>query len=121
VAFDQYRDAERDWLREAIKSPEFINAPFKVTIVHMPPFGGWHGEDEVWSKFVPLLNEAKIDVMLCGHMHKHMNQQSGNGINFPVLVNSNNAVVRAKATSTLLDLKVISEKGEQVDQIQLKK
>jgi Icc-related predicted phosphoesterase len=121
VAFDQYRDAERDWLREAIKSPEFIDAPFKVAIVHMPPFGGWHGEDEVWSKFVPLLNEAKIDVMLCGHMHKHMNQQSGNGINFPVLVNSNNAVVRAEATSTLLDLKVISEKGEQVDQIQLKK
>ena len=121
VAFDQYRDAERDWLKEAIKSPEFATAPFKVVILHMPPFGGWHGEEEMATKFVPLLNEAKVDVMLCGHLHKYVNQQPGNGINFPVIVNSNTSVVRAEADANLLNLKIVSEKGEQIDLIQIRK
>lgn len=121
VAFDPYRDAEHDWLREALKSPEFVSAPFKVAVVHMPPFGGWHGEDEIASKFVPLLNEAKVDVMLCGHLHKYVNQKPANGVNFPVIVNSNNTVVRAEATNQQLTLKILNEKGEQVDWIQLKK
>lgn len=121
VAFDQYRDAERDWLKKAIKSPEFTNAPFKVVILHMPPFGGWHGEEEMATKFVPLLNEAKVDVMLCGHLHKYVNQQPANGINFPVIVNSNTSVVRAEADANLLNLKIVSEKGEQIDLIQIRK
>ena len=121
VAFDQYRDAERDWLRDALKSTEFRDAPFKVVVLHMPPFGGWHGEDEIAAKFVPLLNEAKVDVMLCGHLHKYLNQKPANGVNFPVIVNSNNTVLKAEASSNMLTLKILDEKGEQVDLIQLKK
>jgi len=121
VAFDQYRDAETDWLREALKSFTFTDAPFKVVILHMPPFGGWHGEEEMASKFVPLLNEAKVDIMLCGHLHKYINQKPENGVNFPVIVNSNTTVVKAEADAELLNLKIINEKGEQVDLIQLKK
>jgi Icc-related predicted phosphoesterase len=119
VAFDQYRDTEAAWLKEALKSPEFATAPFKVAIVHMPPFGGWHGEEEMATKFVPLLNEAKMDVMLCGHLHKYIHQQPGNGVNFPVIVNSNNTVVRAEGNAATLNLKIINEKGEQVDLIEL--
>jgi len=121
VAFDQYRNAERDWLQEALKSQEFRSAPFKVCIIHMPPFGGWHGEDEIAAKFVPLLNEAKVDVMLCGHLHKYLNQKPLNGIHFPVIVNSNNTVLKAEATKEQLNLKIINEKGEQVDLIQVRK
>jgi len=121
VAFDQYRDAERDWLREALKSTEFKDAPFKVVVSHMPPFGGWHGEEEMASKFVPLLNEAKVDVMLCGHLHQYVNRKPGNGVTFPVIVNSNNTVLKAEADGEQLILKILNEKGEQIDLIQLKK
>jgi len=121
VAFDQYRDAEAIWLQGALKSPEFMDAPFKVVILHMPPFGGWHGEEEMAQKFVPLLNEAKVDVMLCGHLHKYIHQQASNGVNFPIIVNSNTNVVRAEADAKLLSFKIINEKGEQVELIQLKK
>ena len=119
VAFDPYRDAEKAWLKEALKSSEFIDAPFKVVVLHMPPFGGWHGEEEMASKFVPLLNEAKVDVMLCGHLHRYINQKPSNGINFPVIVNSNTTVLRAEADGERLSLKIINEKGEQVDLIQI--
>jgi Icc-related predicted phosphoesterase len=121
VAFDQYRNTETAWLKEALKSPEFATAPLKVAIVHMPPFGGWHGEEEVAAKFVPLLNEAKVDVMLCGHLHKYIHQQPGNGVNFPVIVNSNNTVIRAEVAGTSLNMKIVNEKGEQVDMIEVKK
>lgn len=121
VAFDQYRNTERDWLQEALESPVFKDAPFKVCVIHMPPFGGRRGENEIAAKFVPLLNEAGIDVMLCGHLHKYMNLKPANGINFPVIVNSNNTVLKAEATKEQLLLKIINEKGEQVDLIQLKK
>jgi acid phosphatase type 7 len=121
VAFDQYRDTEREWLKEALKSKEFIESPFKIVIVHMPPFGGWHGEDEMAKKFVPLLNEAGIDIMLCGHLHKYLFQKQQNWINFPVIVNSNNTVLKAASDNQVLNIKIINDKGEQIDSIQIKK
>ena len=121
VAFDKYRDTERDWLKEALKSKEFVESPFKIVIVHMPPFGGWHGEDEIAKKFVPLLNEAGIDIMLCGHMHKYLYQKQQDWINFPVIVNSNNTVLKAVSDNQMLNIKIINDKGEQIDSIQIKK
>jgi len=32
------------WLEKIIQSDEFKQAPFKVVITHIPPFGNWHGE-----------------------------------------------------------------------------
>ena len=88
VAFDNYRSQQAEWLKEAVKEKEFLDAPYRVVIVHMPPFGGWHGEKEIEEKFVPVLEQAGIDVMLCGHLHRHV--QAGDGQNFPILVNSTN-------------------------------
>ena len=120
-AFDQYRDAECIWLKEALQSKEFMDAPFKVVVLHVPPFSGWHGANEIATKFVPLLNDAKIDVMLCGHLHKYVYHQPTDGINFPVIVNSNNTILRADADSLSINFKILNQKGEQVDLIQLKK
>jgi len=120
-AFDQYRDSECDWLREALKSKEYMDAPFKIVILHVPPFSGWHGADEIASKFVPLLNEAKADLMICGHLHKYVYREPGNGINFPVIVNSNNTVLKAEADSAQLNLRIIDRKGELVDFMQFNK
>lgn len=120
-AFDQYRDRECEWLAEALKSKTFTEASFKVVIIHIPPIGTWHGAVEVASKFVPLLNEANPDVMICGHLHRYYHRKPGDGINFPVVVNSNNTVVRAKADTGTLSLKILNRKGQQVDLIEMKK
>lgn len=36
----------------------------------MPPSADlniWHGQKEVFKKFVPILNELGVDLILCGH------------------------------------------------------
>jgi Icc-related predicted phosphoesterase len=119
--FNQYRDREGEWLAEALKSKAFMEATFKVVIIHIPPIGTWHGAVEVASKFVPLLNEANPDVMICGHLHRYYHRKPGNGINFPVVVNSNNTVIRAEADTGTLSLKILNKKGKQVDLIEVKK
>ncbi len=121
ASFDAYRDTEMNWLKEAIKSKDFTEAAFKIVLVHMPPFGGWHGDDEIARKFVPILNEAGIDVMLCGHMHQYIKQNQMQGVNFPIIVNSNNTVLKGVYNNDGLNMKIINEKGEQVDSIKIMK
>lgn len=121
VAFDQYRLRQAEWLKQAIKSPEYLDAPFKIAVVHMPPFGGWHGEEEVATRFVPLLNEAGIDLMFCGHLHKYIHQKPNEKCSFPVIANSNNAVVKANAGGGSFNLEIINEKGEIMDSWKIQK
>ena len=121
TVYDQYRTQEAAWLKEALTRKEFREAPFKVAICHMPPIGGWHGEQEVLNKFVPLLNEAGVDVMLCGHLHRHIKQEPNPEVRFPVLANGNEAVVKGKITTNELILDIIGLNGKQVDRIHIAK
>lgn len=121
TAYDQYRTEEAEWLKEALKCKEYLDAPFKVVICHMPPFGGWHGEQEILNKFVPLLNDAKVDIMLCGHLHRHVKKEADANVKFPILVNSNEAVLKSKVNSKELHLEVISLDGKKTDEIRIRK
>jgi predicted phosphodiesterase len=119
--YDRYRTLEAEWLKEALKSQTFLDAPFKVVICHIPPSEGWHGEREILEKFVPLLNEAKIDIMLCGHLHQHIRMEPNDRVKFPILVNSNNAVVKATATARTFTLEVLDIEGKKTDVITIRK
>ncbi|GHT27550.1 hypothetical protein AGMMS49574_00200 [Bacteroidia bacterium] len=119
--YDAFRTAEAEWLKEALKSKEFLEAPFKVAICHIPPRKDWHGEAEVLNKFVPLLNEAKIDIMLSGHLHKHVKEASNSQVHFPILINSNNSFVKGSATTNTLTLEVIALDGKKTDSLTLSK
>ena len=57
----------------------------------MPPkANGWYGTAEIDRLFMPVLNGTGIDLMLCGHEHKHLYIDKGNANNdFPILINSN--------------------------------
>lgn len=98
---DQYREEEASWLRQVVQSNEFKEAPVKIVILHMPPVGNkWHGMNELNRLFLPILNNAGIDLMLCGHTHKHSFIEKGTeNANFPILINSN--VLRADFKVTL--------------------
>ena len=121
VNMDAYRTQQAEWLKEALERPEYKNAPYKVVICHIPPFGGWHGEEEIARKFVPLLNAAGAQVMLSGHLHRHVKREAQpGGHQFPVLVNSNNNMLKATVDEKQLHIDVVDQSGKTVDSITLR-
>lgn len=120
VAFDRYRTKQAEWLKEALKQDIFRDAPYRVVIIHMPPFGGWHGNQEIAEKFVPLLSNAGVDVMLCGHLHRHVYKKAGDGQNFPIIANSNKAVIKASANNSMLKIDVVDSEGKLTESFVIK-
>ena len=64
--FDEYRTQQAEWLKEALKSDDYVTAPYKVVIGHIPPFGGWHGEKEVAENKVAIRRQGKGDAGVKG-------------------------------------------------------
>ncbi|MCK9343282.1 MAG: metallophosphoesterase [Massilibacteroides sp.] len=116
--YDAYRTEQAAWLKRILQEPAVKQAKFRVVIGHIPPsLTGWHGDQEVAQKFVPLLNAADITVMLCGHLHHYYNRKADQHTHFPVIVNSNNTLLKGKVTANSLELNILDEKGKQVDQL----
>lgn len=91
VEFDAFREAELEWIKEAVKDPLFRDAPIKVAVMHIPALlfpDSWYSQVWLNKYFVPVLNEAGIDVMLSGHHHEHLNVKAGDcGNKFPIIAN----------------------------------
>ena len=116
--YDDYRTQQAEWLKTALQSDLYKNAPFKVIVCHMPPFGGWHGEIDIKNKFIPLLNAANPDVYLCGHLHKYIRNDAGKeGVNFPLIVNSNNTLLKAKVEGQRMEIRIYDRDGKEIDQL----
>ncbi len=120
--FDSYRSEQALWLKEVLQSRLFKEAPFKIAVMHIPPLRGWHGEVDVADKFVPLLNEAGIDLMLCAHYHRFFRKDPQPGAyNFPIIINSNHSVLKAIADSRELKISVVDAAGSMLDSITINK
>lgn len=116
-AFDKYRTEEAGWLKKVVNSEEYKQARFHIVIGHIPPAIGvdaWHGEIEVRDKFVPILNKADIDIMLCAHLHRFRYTPVSDRIHFPVLVNSNNSCLFGETQGDELKLKIVDLKGHTI-------
>ncbi|MBR3792628.1 MAG: metallophosphoesterase [Alistipes sp.] len=115
AAYDAYREKMAEWLKEAVKSEEFRSAPVKIALLHIPfdKGVGWYGNNELKRLLLPTLNEAGIDVMLCGHTHSYSYRDVGSvDNNFPILVNSNNDKVNVRATKSQIDMEVVDATGK---------
>ena len=85
--YDNYRSEQVEWMKTLKENPDFQQATFRVVVAHMPPSaepGIWHGQKEVLEKFVPILNELGIDLMLCGHLHRTLYEAPSSAIHFPI-------------------------------------
>ena len=115
--YDNYRTEQVEWMKGLSKNEDFQKATFRVVIAHMPPSaepGIWHGQKEVLDKFVPILNELGVDLMLCGHLHRNVYEEPSSSIHFPILVNSNNSVVSVNVSNRQMQLEVIDMDGKTV-------
>ena len=119
VAFDQYREKQREWLRREIASPDFKAAAFRVVLIHISPWhsGDWHGTLHCREMFGPLLNEGKIDLQVSGHTHRFAYHQPDKDHNFPIIIGGgpiegNRTIMKFHATPSNIKVKVLKDDGE---------
>jgi len=90
--YDEYRANELAWLKEAVKDKTFADAPVKICLIHIPTYltkQSWYCEKWICDNFIPVLNEAGIDLMLSGHHHSYIYRKAGEGPNnYPIIANS---------------------------------
>lgn len=122
AAFDEFRMEQQKWLKELVNSDACKAAKHKIVIVHMPPMPNhWHGPTMVKNLYVPILNEAGIDLMLCGHLHKHLFYENNyGGCQFPVLINSNKNKLRVDVSDEGLVVKAFNEQNKPEFEVKLK-
>jgi len=119
VAFDQYREKQREWLKNEIASAAFKAAAFRIVLIHISPWhsGDWHGPLHCREMFGPLLNQAKIDLQISGHTHKFAYHQPDNDHNFPIVIGGgpiegNRTLMKFHASPNTVKLEVLKDDGE---------
>ena len=116
AAYDAYREQMAQWLKQAVASEEFKSAPVKIVLMHIPfeNNAGWWGNNELKRLLLPILNEADVDIMLSGHNHGYSFRKEGSmkGVEFPILVNSNNDRVDVKVNKKEIKLNVLDATGK---------
>lgn len=119
--YDHYRDEQAEWLKGVLESEEYRTAPYKVIIGHIPPADDWHGDREVKQKFVSQLSKAAPDLMLCGHLHKYIHHEVTPETPFPIIVNSNNTILKITADPEHMEVTAVNAQGKQIDRFIIKR
>ena len=118
--FNAYRTEQAEWLKQLVKSKEYRKARYHIVIGHFPMVMDtiwkeekqWYGWEDAIRKFLPILNDAKVDLMVSGHTHRfHYHEPGADGNRFPVLEQGYNSATRLELHNGTIRLKVIDEKG----------
>ena len=121
---DRLREQQALWLEKTVASEEFRSAPVKIAVIHMPPGNDkeWYGRREITRLFMPILNNAGIDLMLCGHLHRTAYIEKGKeDNNFPILIHSNTTRADVSVTASGIKISVADASGKTVQTYQIGK
>lgn len=117
---DAYRTEQATWLSKTVQTEAFKNAKHKIVICHIPPANGWHGNQEIMQKWVPILNNAGVDLYIAAHEHRHRIQQPTQEMQFPLIVNSNNNIIKAAISEKEARFRILDASGKLVDELVIK-
>lgn len=113
--FDTYRQTQLEWLKAAVKRPEVASAPVKICLMHIPAYKDnttWYSQNWVADNFVPVLNDAGVNLMLSGHIHDHVYVPAGqNGNTFPILCSSNKERFIVTSDGETIEVKAYDTSG----------
>ena len=113
--FDSYRKEQAAWLAKALQSDEVKSAKFKVALMHIPPIAGVAPvSKDLNSLFVPMLEEAGINLMICGYTHNTDMHKAGKKCSFPILENGSATLVSIRATNDNMEVIVEDFEGKEV-------
>lgn len=120
--YESYRTEQAEWLRELVKTPEYKKARYRIVISHFPMImtpdcregeEKWLGWQDAIDKFLPILNEAKVDLMVSGHTHRFLYHERGAANNrFPILEQGHDSATRLELRNGKIGLKVIDTEGK---------
>lgn len=114
--FDAYREAQAAWLESAVHDPAFTSAPFRIAILHIPPYGDdWHGTQEVRRLFAPVLAAAGLDLMIAAHTHEARWLTAEETDGFPVLINGIDTGVWIEVDAESIRAERIDTQGKTVE------
>lgn len=111
--FASYQEQEFEWFTEHIKNNRRVReAAFVVLLMHNPR---WGYVDDV-EKRIKLANEAGVDLVISGHLHRFVRMPPGErGNDYTTLVVGQDQIATVVATESKLDVVVTGENGEQLD------
>ena len=119
VASSPYVKRQSKWLKQVLASEECKNAEVRIVFCHVPPASnGWYGAVQMCELLVKPLNEADIDAMFCGHIHKwRVDEPDGkiSNANFPVISNPNLQRMEVTLTKDSLDIKTFDTNGVNIN------
>lgn len=125
VEFDAFRAAELEWMKDVVKDPLFAEAPIKVAVMHIPALytpGSWHAQTWLNRNFLPVLNEAGVDIMLSGHHHEHRYVKAGTcGNAFPIIANDDTDRLEFRADAKGWSIRTYDVDGAQTHTYDVKK
>lgn len=116
IITEPFWNQESQWLSEVLDSEQCRTAEKRLVFCHIPPARkGWHGNRQVYENFVPLLNEAGIDLMFSAHTHRWTVHEAGDqntGAEFPVIVNANVERMEVTLSSDAVEIRTFNPDGK---------
>lgn len=129
IQFDDYRMEQKAWLEKEVQKKEFREAKHKVVFVHIPPFYTAnkmaHGTVSCRNHWVPILNKAKIGLMICGHTHVYGIHPAVKDLHdFPIVIgggpqDGKRTIINVQADQKQLKLNMIDDNGKNVGSLTL--
>jgi UDP-2,3-diacylglucosamine pyrophosphatase LpxH len=105
-----------------VASDDFRNSETRIVFSHIQPDKkSWHGNAMVADYFVPILNKAGIDIMLCGHIHQFRYYKPGTtNAKFPVVCNNMRERMDTDMDADKIILTMFSPDGKQTHRLEFR-
>jgi acid phosphatase type 7 len=125
-AFDAYRSMQQKFLQTEIRSEAWKSARWRIVLFHIPGFysNGWHGPQEVKSKWHTLLEEGRADLFMAGHTHHYTvaKADASAGHSYPIIIGGGPKMGKGTVTTVDVDMehirmKMIRDDGVQVGEL----
>ena len=118
AVYEDYLKEQIEWARKAMQDPHFSNASVKICMIHVPMIDHPDKSDYLLQRwlnvhFVPMLEEAGIDLMISADLHEFMYCAPGTMNNpFPILVNDDVRRLDCCYEAGKLTLTMVNARGE---------
>lgn len=119
--YDAYRTEQAEWLKKLVKTEEYKKAKYRIVLSHFPMVMGqewkdekeWYGWEDAIRKFLPILNDADVDLLVSGHTHRFFfHDRNTDGNTFPVLEQGYDSAARLELHDGKVHFKVIDKDGK---------